>query len=282
MSIKQLKRSPFIPSVYARAIIPKKIDKTATALPDIGLQITAVKAKSSHVRKYEKLCGWKESDHLPSVYVHMLVFPLMMELMLDKSFPYPLMGLVHITNTITQHRPIAIDESMDITCRFGDLKPHNKGKLIELISEVRINNEVVWEETADMLVRLKVKGAPEKTLSLEPLENKQAEWKMGSTLGARYALISGDSNPIHLTTPSAKLLGFKKHIAHGMWSKARCLADIQDQLPDAYTATVEFKLPIFLPTTVSFYKEQQENKTEFEIRSADGKKPHMRGSVIAL
>ena len=280
--MKQLSSSPAIPSLYLRAALPKKADKKATSLPNVGLELKGVRAKEKHVRAYEKVCGFEQSNQLSSVYVHMLVFPLMMEVMLDKSFPYPLMGMVHISNTITQHKPIGISENMDIRCRLGELKAHNKGKVVELVSEVLVNGEVVWEESADMLVRLPVKGEKKAEASVEQLTNKKAEWKLGSTLGMRYAWVSGDSNPIHLTTPTAKLLGFKKHIAHGMWTKARCLAEMQSELSEAYTVKVDFKLPVFLPTSVSYYQEESKKETIFEVRSADGQKPHMRGQLIKL
>mgnify|MGYP000539561616 CR=1 FL=1 len=227
MSLTQLKSKPSIASLYARAILPKKVNKQASTLPKVGFELKAFKAKEGHVRAYEKLCGFEASDKLTSTYVHMLIFPLMMEVMLDKSFPFPLIGMVHISNTITQHKPIGIAECMDIRCRLGELKAHNKGKVVEIVSEVSVNGEVVWEESAEMLIRLPVKGGKSAVQQHDKLQSKIAEWKLRSTLGIRYALISGDSNPIHLITPTAKLLGFKKHIAHGMWTKSRCLAQNQ-------------------------------------------------------
>ncbi len=76
---------------------------------------------------------------------------------------------------------------------------------------------------------------------------------MPGDIGRRYGAVSGDRNPIHLYPLSAKLFGFKRQIAHGMWSKARCLAELQNQLPeDAFTVDVQFKLPMFVPATVKF------------------------------
>ena len=50
------------------------------------------------------------------------------------------------------------------------------------------------------------------------------EWRLPGDLGRRYAAVSGDRNPIHLYALTAKAFGFPRQIAHGMWSKARCLA----------------------------------------------------------
>ena len=51
---------------------------------------------------------------------------------------------------------------------------------------------------------------------------------------------------------TAKAFGFPRAIAHGMWSKARCLAALEGQLPDAFTTEVAFKRPILLPAKVEF------------------------------
>ena len=77
-----------------------------------------------------------------------------------------------------------------------------------------------------------------------------AWWTLPDDLGRRYAGVSGDHNPIHLHAWSAKPFGFPREIAHGMWTKARCLASLR--LPDAFEADVKFKKPILLPSTVTF------------------------------
>ena len=61
------------------------------------------------------------------------------------------------------------------------------------------------------------------------------EWRLPGDLGRRYAAVSGDRNPIHLYPLTAKALGFPRQIAHGMWSLARCVAALENRLPDAVT-----------------------------------------------
>ncbi len=79
-----------------------------------------------------------------------------------------------------------------------------------------------------------------------------AEWKLGGDLGRRYAGVSGDRNPIHMHSLTAKPLGFPAAIAHGMWTKARCLAALESRLPDAFAVEVRFRKPILLPARVEF------------------------------
>ena len=79
-------------------------------------------------------------------------------------------------------------------------------------------------------------------------------------------MTSGDFNLIHIHAVTAKAFGFKQAIAHGMWSKAKALANLS--LPDAYEADVWFKLPMYLPSKVEFLTAQAENDTDFLIRNS--------------
>ena len=104
----------------------------------------------------------------------------------------------------------------------------------------------------------------------------RAHWRVPADIGRRYASVSGDRNPIHMHPLSARLFGMPRPIAHGMWLKARCLAELEHELPDAFTAEVAFKLPLFLPAQVAF---GVRDGGAFEVRDAASGKPHLTGSV---
>jgi acyl dehydratase len=77
----------------------------------------------------------------------------------------------------------------------------------------------------------------------------------------------------------AKLLGQKAAIAHGMWTKARCLAALQGHLPDAFTVEVAFKLPVLLPAKVAFASWMDDQERRFALHDARSGKPHLEGGV---
>ena len=89
--------------------------------------------------------------------------------------------------------------------------------------------------------------------------------------------MSGDRNPIHLYPLTAKALGFPRQIAHGMWSKARCVAAIENRLPDAVRVDVAFKKPILLPGTVSFGVARIDDGHAFSLTSPKDGAPHLVG-----
>jgi acyl dehydratase len=207
--------------------------------------------------------------------------------MTDEAFPFPIIGLVHIRNSVTQHRPINSSETLRLTCQFGALQPHDKGVQFDFIMTAKVGAELVWQGTTTYLMRQKVPaGAPapatdrtEKTIA--QAGDQQAVWSVPENIGRRYGMASGDFNLIHVHAVTAKAFGFPKAIAHGLWSKARCLAEL-GELPAAYRADVQFKLPVFLPAKVEFLAQKQQQQTVFSLSDAKSSKPHLAGTLTAL
>lgn len=87
----------------------------------------------------------------------------------------------------------------------------------------------------------------------EPLpEYPTALWRLGGDTGRRYAAVSGDVNPIHLSWWTARPFGFHHAIAHGMYTAARALAAVPRRLDAPLRWEVSFGAPVYLPTTVAF------------------------------
>ena len=211
----------------------------------------------------------------------MLVMPLQMALMVEEDFPFPMLGLVHIANKITQYRPVNACEKVNISCRFGELKPHDKGQQFTLLAEVYVGNELIWAEETIYLFRQATAKSEAKPEGATPAFN--ALWSIPADIGRRYAAVSGDSNPIHLYNTTAKLFGFPRAIAHGMWTKAKCLSMYEGRLPDAFVLDVQFKLPVLLPAKVGFQSLiNSKIETHFAVFDAKSGKPHVAGMIKAL
>ena len=91
--------------------------------------------------------------------------------------------------------------------------------------------------------------------------------------------MSGDYNPIHLYGLTARLLGFRRPIAHGMYLVARAVADIETQLGRADFRRLElrFKTPTFLPSSPKCFTAMEGDRATFELWSEDLKRPHLTG-----
>lgn len=252
-SITKLLRAaaPSVPGINALPGIRKASNKGFTGLK-VGLQRSAVSIDSAAVDSYAAICGFERRESIPLTYPHMLAFDLHMALMSDPAFPWPAMGTVHVENTVTSHRPILRSEILDVAATVSGVRPHRQGLLFDFVTEVFSAGELVWQEVSTNLRRGKRSDTAPPGLEFASVPTATTTWELPSDLGRRYGAVSGDVNPIHLTPLTAKALGFKRHIAHGMWSKARCLAALENRLPDAVRVEVAFKKPIFLPATVGF------------------------------
>ena len=293
MDKRTLTRSPSILPLYARAAAPMipgasllpGIPGRGGDIPQIELKLPDVVADPEAVAAYAKVCGFSLRGTLPATYPHVQAFPLHMALMADGGFPFGAVGLVHVENRIVQHRPIGIGEQITLRVHGTKLEPHPKGRTFSIVTEARAGREKVWEGVSTMLRRGGGSGESEPRKGAGSRNGDgdapptASEWRLGGDLGRRYASVSGDRNPIHMHALTAKPLGFPRAIAHGMWTKARCIAALESKLPDAFEASVSFRRPILLPGTVQFASEQDGESIRFAVRDAKKGTPHLDGRV---
>jgi acyl dehydratase len=243
---------------YLNALLPRR---RGDALPATVLERQAVEVDRDHLARYDRVCGFRLTDALPATYPHVLAFPLAMRLMTAAGFPFPVIGLVHVANRITVRRPIGADTLLDLSVHAAGLRPHRRGRQFDIVATAAVEGEQVWRGVSTYLK----KGLPDASVYSEQTRPGQPDdayeyseqragnrWRIPAGIGRDYAAVSGDRNPIHTSRLGARLFGFPRPIAHGMWSKARCLAALEGRLPGEYTVDVAFRRPVLLPATVTF------------------------------
>jgi acyl dehydratase len=268
---------PVLPGVN---LIPG-VGKRGGDLPDLTLTRSDLAIDPGHVAAYAEVCGFPARQHLPLTYPHMLAFPLHMAIMTDGSFPFPAIGTVHLANTITQHRLVAPGERLHVSATARNLRPHPKGRVFDLATTVTSGGDTVWESTSEYLrVGKGEKGVAPEHAPLDLVPAGPVVWRLPGDLGRRYASVSGDHNPIHLYPLTARAFGFPRQIAHGMWTKARCVAALDNRLPDAVTVRVEFKKPVFLPGSVALGSRIGDDDVAFSLTRPKDGAPHLVGRAV--
>jgi len=271
---------PSLLPLYAKAALTSPLHR-GDALPASVYTLAGQPIGREHLAAYQRVCGFPVTDLLPPTYLHVLAFPPSVALMTERAFPFPMVGMVHVANAITVARPVVADETVSLSVRAADLRPHPAGRQFDLIATATVDGEVVWSGRSTYLRRA---GKPAERAKGE---RKDAPARPGAVsqvrvprdIGRRYAAVSGDRNPIHLYGLTAKAFGFPSAIAHGMWLKARTLAALQGRLPDAFTVDVAFKLPVLLPATVAIGAEPVAAGWTLDVRAAKSGKPHLAGTV---
>lgn len=266
-------------SPFKRPRADAEFSRERLVLPELRIDLARLSA-------YERVCGFAAGDDsLPVTYPHVLGFPLAMRLMSAPSFPLPLLGLVHTSVEITRYDGLAANGVYELGVRVEELAGHRRGTEATVVTVVRREGGVVWESRSTYLARHRVRGDQPTGFGARGVEEAGGEvslpvldeWRLGEDVGRRYGAVSGDRNPIHLYPLTARLFGFPKAIAHGMWTVARCLAAYGT--PTAVHLRAEFRAPVPLPSTVAFAAEGE----RFELREGKGGgRVHVRGRVKEL
>ncbi|TFY85686.1 acyl dehydratase [Pseudomonas kairouanensis] len=276
MQWQTLGAPPSLLALYWRAALKRKI--SGKALPEQGLRCR-VQINLKEVAAYRKVCGFADSPILPATYPHILAFGLQMQLLTDSAFPFPLLGLIHLSNRIRIHRPLGGVSDLTLAVHAQNLKPHPKGATFDLITTAEDSLGLLWEAESRMLCRgVKLEG--EATDDVQPTPSQVSEltrWQAPADIGRRYARVSGDYNPIHLSALTAKLFGFPQAIAHGLWNKAHTLAALGEHLPAAnIEIAVEFRKPVRLPSEVRLLASAAGSSGELRL-TGSGDIEHMVG-----
>jgi acyl dehydratase len=277
---------------------PKRPANGAAVLRRQGMRLTGVLPELAHVDRYRELVGTGSVERLPLLYPHLLGFGMQLSLMTQSGFPFPLLGLVHVRNEVLSTGPLPVGARLDVEVTVGPVRPHPRGRTVDLLTVVGRDGAPEWTETstylhrertaeagahpadarpADAVVARATVGEPaaagEPAMAGEPAADLHlsARWRLPGDLGRRYGALSGDRNPIHLHPLSAKAFGFPRAIAHGMWSAAAVAAALEHRLPAAVRFDVSFRRPVLLPGTVRLLTAVTADAVRAELRGREDK-----------
>jgi len=280
--VKDLSDLPSFPAIYAAALDPRSGRRAKGGaepeLPQIAYRVRKVRIDAERARDFDHLMGGPATDLVHPGVLHVLAFPLSLALMARRDFPFALLGLVHLRNQVLQHRPVTVGELVDVECRVRDLRPHRKGRTFEAVSTILgEDGEIIATDVSTYLMRggsgaegTPSAGEPSGTApaagepsgaspSAAPATREREDvvpprptgrWTLPGDTGRRYAAVSGDVNPIHLSAVSAKAFGFPRAIAHGMYTASRAFTESRVDLSRPLRWDVTFDAPVTLPGTV--------------------------------
>ncbi|NWD68656.1 acyl dehydratase [Pseudomonas gingeri] len=265
-----LTAAPSLPALYLRAATRRII--TGQDLPEQGLR-SWVTVDDRRLAAYRRVCGFAEGSPMPATYPHVLALPLQLQLLTAKEFPFPLPGLVHLNNRIRLLRPLGGTDNLRIGVQVRNLQPHVQGATFDLLTEIDDALGPLWQAESRILCRGVTLDArpPRKNKTATPPLTELSRWQVPVDIGRQYARVSGDYNPIHLTALSARLFGFPRPIAHGLWNKARILAALHAHLPSAnIEIEVAFRRPVRLPGEVGLWASEPGSNGAFKLSGAKG------------
>ena len=257
---RQYQQRPGLGRAYLRALLlPRKGRKAGGQMPPLTAAWQGARLDPANLADYKAVCELVDPDPVPPLYPHVLVSPLHLNMLTHKAFPLRLIGSVHLRNQLIRHRPLVPEGIHDLTCRLSGARVTEKGIEVDLYTEMHHNGVLVWEELSTFFVRGRF-GRPDPPAPFTMPEVEQtnpiASWHLAADKGKRYARVSGDYNPIHVSRPMARMFGFERDLIHGFSIFATALDRLDQELghkpdPDQPLGLdVAFKGPVYLDRRV--------------------------------
>lgn len=273
-----------IAAAFARALLPRGGRRLAAdRLPEVSYVRPRVVLDADHIARYRRVCGFAAAHGVPIVYPQLLAFPLLMAFFAAEDCPWPAMGSLHLANRIEQYRRLEPGDALRVELAGGSLMAHERGQVFTLEISAHRDGELVWAATQSLLRLAARPGLGPDYASRLAARGELAHrggFVAPAGIGRRYGLVSGDLNPIHLSALSARLFGFRRAIAHGMWTLAKALSMLTPpEALAAATLATDFKAPLHLPGSATLWAADAGDGGEFEVRDAKGEKPHLRGQL---
>ncbi len=245
---------------------------------DASFAVAAIDLK--HLARYRQFFG-DSGRHIPLAYFYLLAQRAQVALMLDSRFSYPIPGLIHASNQLRLYQTPQAGRCMTalVSVRPGQDTAASRKVFftVEITQFGRRMITCVSEYRARRTDHEKVTRKPR--LAELPEALSESAWLLKPHIFRRYARLSGDFNPIHLSALAAKAFGLRAAIAHGMYSVGRSAVAIEKLTGRQVIALdAHFKSPILLPSQVNFgFKKCTEDDAVYVISSSDKQLIHIEG-----
>lgn len=270
---------PCLPLLMGKLAFKKSTFRIFDTLPSLSAVNQDFTIDAKHLEKFKHHCGYGHGNGIPATYLQTLSMPLVMHIMSSPGFPLRALGKMHLRNSVSVIENFDPRQPITLKASVGNSLLTSRGLEWDMDFTAVVDNQLVWSGSSTYLHNCETGMKPRTKPRLIRGDNPQ-DWEVPKGTGRRYGRISGDCNPIHLSSITARLFGFRSAIAHGMWSKTRCLAALEKELPEAgYSVDVSFYRPLFLPSKVKFYTRQIETGQHFSLFNARGEKAYLVGLI---
>lgn len=266
-----------VPRLILRAINSKK-SKLEDFKP-FSITVKSVYASEKQLASFTRVFG--HPDQIKS-YAFLAGFRATIQCITQAPIPSSLMGLIHLSCDISQHAKHNWFLPYDIKVTVNSCKSTDKGLSYQIITEFYQQDELTIKNTNIMLDKKPGYKANQrettKKSEIVQLTDSFCSYAINLKTAWKYALLSGDLNPIHLHPYLAKKLGLKSVLIHGMFNAHQCLSSIYKKTDsDLGDVSIEFNKPCFIPTQV--FVMQYGDLNEYGVFSKDKKSRYIKVEI---
>jgi acyl dehydratase len=181
-----------------------------------------------HVARYNKAFGFADGT-VSLTYLYLIAQRAQLATMLDRPLPFRIPGLIHVDNSLVLHSEAApLSRPLVVSTEVRLLAPEPNGAVLCAVNtDAWDGGTPVFGCASTYLVKRGGRREGDAQRPALPTGAPLGAWRLAQDAGRRYAALSGDWNPIHLWPWSARLMGMKKPIIHGMHTAAQACAMLE-------------------------------------------------------
>lgn len=222
------------------------------------------------LKSFNDLISWK-GDDIPPTFPYAIQTHIQFSIVNDKHFPFSPFGLIHKTEHIKVLKPLKEGE-WKLVSKLASIEEVETGYEVKIFTELFIDGELSWTSETIAFKRVSFK-MNKKQFEPTKITNEKV-WNIPNGSGMKYGLLSHNVDLIHVSNITAKMMGHRSAIMHGMWTVARGISEFEP-LEYPFEIKVKFLVPIYMPAKVVF----QKTEDGFGVYSTDGSKTHLLATL---
>lgn len=229
---------------------------------------------NSLLKEYKNLVGWR-NEVIHPIFPYAIITHLHYQLVNNISFPFSPYGLLHKKEEIILFNKLK-KGNWKLSSSISNYRKVNSGIEFDMISDLYINNQLSWRSTTTALKKLR-KNTEKLQIKTEKL-NIIEEISLSKSMALKYAWISKNIDPIHVSSFLAKLMGHKGSLMHGMWGLAKVLSYIDFPFNKSVKITCRFVSPMYLPCKAKVGISRNQTGSDFCLYNSRNQKTFFLGS----
>lgn len=253
--------------LFSSVLLPKNSDKN---IPKVKKSFDF---DLNHYKKYKKMTEWTNESIHP-IYPYCLITDLHFLLVSNQGFPYSSFGFLHQREEIKPLKKLCSGK-WEFFCELLNLTKDENQITFFIETKLFINGVLSWTSKTHAIKKLSVKKKSLKDY-VDYSSFIKDRYYLKTKKALDYGILSFNLDPIHTHPLSARFMGHKSNIMHGMWGVAFSFSKFMENnlvCLEEMNFSIKFISPMFLPRDISYFCD--EKSETFGLYAIDKKCPHL-------
>jgi hypothetical protein len=233
---REYRRTPLAPAFMSRALLAPRRAGLRGEPPPLAAAWHGMRVGGARLGDFFALTGLEGHPLWPLLYPQAAGFRLLMTLLTDVRFPFPIFSALQVRNRLQLHGALERGDVLALEARVAGARALDKGTEIDLHCAARRSDVLAWESTTTFYYRGHhgARGRATPPASPDVYGDALDRWLPDAGSRLRCARLTGDYNGVHLIDGYARLLGFRAAFHHPHRMLGQCVA----RLPRAAHAPI--------------------------------------------